>query len=131
MIFSYALFLMMDAVIVCVILAVGAFHGRPSAGPSELMVCGKCQYPVRGISTFQCPECGADLREVGIVPPGSRKSNAGARASALIAWTILIFIISSIASAKIFTFVPRTSTTQTILGFSPKSIAPSQIELQV
>ncbi len=28
--------------------------------------CGGCGYPCRGISTFQCPECGADLREVGM-----------------------------------------------------------------
>jgi hypothetical protein len=29
--------------------------------------CGKCGYLVRGLSTFICPECGSDLREVGIV----------------------------------------------------------------
>jgi|GEM_PF-2193705 len=29
-------------------------------------VCGKCAYPVRGLSTPICPECGADRRVVGI-----------------------------------------------------------------
>ena len=28
--------------------------------------CGKCGYSVRHLTTFNCPECGADLREVGI-----------------------------------------------------------------
>lgn len=28
--------------------------------------CGRCGYAVRGVSTTQCPECGADLTEVGI-----------------------------------------------------------------
>ena len=30
-------------------------------------VCGKCGYNVTGIPTFTCPECGSDLRKVGIV----------------------------------------------------------------
>lgn len=29
-------------------------------------VCGKCSYEVRGLPSFVCPECGSDLREVGI-----------------------------------------------------------------
>jgi hypothetical protein len=32
--------------------------------------CGKCGYAVRGLPTFICPECGSDLREVGILTPG-------------------------------------------------------------
>ena len=30
-------------------------------------VCGKCGYIVKGLSTLTCPECGSDLRDVGIV----------------------------------------------------------------
>ncbi len=33
--------------------------------------CGRCGYNVRGMPTFVCPECGADVREVGIRPPAS------------------------------------------------------------
>jgi predicted RNA-binding Zn-ribbon protein involved in translation (DUF1610 family) len=35
--------------------------------------CGRCGYDVRGLSSFTCPECGSDLREVGIVRPRSRR----------------------------------------------------------
>lgn len=35
---------------------------------SEPAKCGACGYAVRGLTTFTCPECGADLREVGMIP---------------------------------------------------------------
>lgn len=31
------------------------------------MSCGRCGYSVAGLTQLMCPECGADLREVGIV----------------------------------------------------------------
>jgi hypothetical protein len=34
-------------------------------------VCGKCRYCVRGITSLVCPECGSDLREVGIIAPNA------------------------------------------------------------
>jgi class 3 adenylate cyclase len=37
-------------------------RGRRAAGPT----CGHCGYAVAGLPTFTCPECGSDLREVGI-----------------------------------------------------------------
>ncbi len=36
-------------------------------------VCGRCGYIVRGVAELKCPECGEDLREVGIIAPGRRK----------------------------------------------------------
>jgi len=45
--------------------------GRRSPSPAgAVAVCGQCGYNVRGLSTFICPECGGDLREVGIVKGG-------------------------------------------------------------
>ena len=38
-----------------------------NTGPDS--VCGRCGYSVRDLTTMTCPECGADLREVGIIPP--------------------------------------------------------------
>lgn len=39
--------------------------GRRSGGDGEPR-CGRCGYLARGLSELNCPECGADLREVGI-----------------------------------------------------------------
>jgi|GEM_PF-3506580 len=48
---------------------------------TEESVCGHCGYAVRGLDSFTCPECGSDLREVGIVAPSpttlSRCGNCG------------------------------------------------------
>jgi hypothetical protein len=35
-------------------------------------LCGHCRYCIRGITTLTCPECGSDLREVGIIAPNIR-----------------------------------------------------------
>ena len=42
---------------------------RVGNGP---MSCGACGYQVQGLQSLNCPECGADLREVGIVPLATR-----------------------------------------------------------
>ncbi|MEM9111381.1 MAG: hypothetical protein AAGC72_15305 [Planctomycetota bacterium] len=62
------------------LLALGLYLNRrwfSDAGPyggisrdHRLPSCGQCGYAVRGIETLACPECGADLREVGIIMPG-------------------------------------------------------------
>lgn len=44
--------------------------GRYPRGPRvQAPCCGNCHYPVRGMPTFVCPECGSDVREAGIVLP--------------------------------------------------------------
>lgn len=56
-----------------------ARHRRHHAGTAD-PACGHCGYLVKGLSTFTCPECGSDLREVGITrrptvgPAGARRS---------------------------------------------------------
>ena len=63
---------------VAAVLAVGGFfwarwwrRRRPRALAGE-STCGKCGYVVTTLPTFTCPECGSDLREVGIVSPLTR-----------------------------------------------------------
>src|SRR5882757_2082183 len=41
--------------------------------------CGHCGYAVTGLPTFVCPECGSDLREVGI-HKGSKSAKRAAAA---------------------------------------------------
>ena len=49
--------------------------------------CGRCGYSTRALTSFDCPECGGDLREVGIVPPRRR---LGTRSAALLALVLTV-----------------------------------------
>jgi hypothetical protein len=61
---------------------------RPrGSGDPNLMACGACGYAVRGVQTTSCPECGADLREVGIARPRTAGGNAAW-------WVVLIAVIA-------------------------------------
>jgi class 3 adenylate cyclase/predicted RNA-binding Zn-ribbon protein involved in translation (DUF1610 family) len=62
-------------VVLLIASAVVWWRRRARAGRGDLATCGHCGYAVTGLTTFTCPECGSDLREVGIVrgrnaPPG-------------------------------------------------------------
>lgn len=50
-------------------------HRRLAAESAGSATCGQCGYALRGTTAFECPECGADLREVGMKPP--RDPNKG------------------------------------------------------
>ncbi|MEM9418820.1 MAG: hypothetical protein AAGA25_07210 [Planctomycetota bacterium] len=52
-----------------------------------LAQCGNCGYPARGALSFNCSECGADLREVGIVTPAQRRRPLGPLGFILL-WTL-------------------------------------------
>jgi hypothetical protein len=63
---------------------------RRAAANAADAACGKCGYCTRGISKLTCPECGSDLREVGILPPGvAGPLSFRAR---LICWTLLALL---------------------------------------
>jgi DNA-directed RNA polymerase subunit RPC12/RpoP len=51
-----------------VIVGVVIFRLYKQASDKPPLSCPACSYPVKGISTLNCPECGADFREVGITP---------------------------------------------------------------
>jgi class 3 adenylate cyclase len=42
------------------------FRRRSQGSAGAEGACGHCGYLVRGLTTFTCPECGSDLRQVGI-----------------------------------------------------------------
>jgi hypothetical protein len=64
--------------------------------PLNLSGCGKCGYPAKGLSTFQCPECGSDLRVVGIIPPGMNRR--GRRFGLVVFWTIFLLVVAVVAT---------------------------------
>ena len=61
--------------------------------------CARCGYNLRSITTFFCPECGADLRETGMIPPAAKNRVGFLIAAAVTVGIILILVIfASIAS---------------------------------
>ncbi|QDU34973.1 hypothetical protein KS4_30500 [Poriferisphaera corsica] len=73
-------------------------------------ICGHCGYIVLGIEHMICPECGNDLRKVGIVKVGSEKK----RRTGLI-WGGIVMIIFSLILFFLLTFtVVKTQTIQTV-----------------
>lgn len=112
--------------------------------------CGRCRYCVRGLETFTCPECGSDLREVGILTPGAAKRmRTDAR---LLIWTglsiapslilaqalaqhITPYAVSATRTRAIFVRAPSTNcaiqvkqvgTTHTIGRPQPNAVIPPQ-----
>src|SRR5688572_15999719 len=80
-----------------VVLPVMAFWRRGKrSGDGDLARCGHCGYAVTGLTTFTCPECGSDLREVGIVRRGGggRFARAGSPVVTflrLVGWQLALF----------------------------------------
>jgi hypothetical protein len=72
----------------------GFFFGEPPRKSTD-PICGKCGYCVRGIPSLICPECGSDLREVGIIPPGG---SGVIRLSRVALWTILFPVAAVLLS---------------------------------
>ncbi|MFG0330064.1 MAG: hypothetical protein ACF8PN_09220 [Phycisphaerales bacterium] len=83
-------------------------------------VCGQCAYPVRGVTTFTCPECGCDYRNVGILSPAI--SPGYGPTSFAIAWTLIIFVIGLFVVPLVSTTLgPRVLTAESSYSYRPSS----------
>lgn len=62
-----AAMLFVAALIVALLIRIANALHRPVSedAADERSRCGRCGYPTRGLSSFFCPECGSDRREVG------------------------------------------------------------------
>lgn len=68
------LFLLIAIGIVTLVGLVTFLLGRRSRVRSvKVPCCARCFYAVEGLASLVCPECGADLREVGILTPAMRR----------------------------------------------------------
>ena len=84
--------------------------GRDKARRSDGAVCGRCGYSVKGLESFNCPECGADLREVGIHRPGGV---AGKNVMLILGMVLLVSTMLCCGGGLFFTAVQRSSNIQT------------------
>ncbi len=75
-----------------VLVVVNLLRTRPT-DPSDGGRCGQCGYRVRGIATLQCPECGADLREVGIDTVKSGRPR-GAFLGVAVLWLVFMAVVT-------------------------------------
>lgn len=78
------------AVVVSLVAAIVRWRDRV-----RMPCCGACRYPVEGLSTFTCPECGADLREAGILVPGVRPKHRVDVAEMFAAWAAVAVVALS------------------------------------
>jgi hypothetical protein len=75
-----------------------AVQRDPAAPPA----CGACGYDTTGLTSLTCPECGADLRVVGIRRGRPAELGAGfvvAFVALLLAWAVCGFVLASAVSA--------------------------------
>lgn len=80
---------------------VGFWRRRRDRSDKPVRSCGRCGYDVRGLTTFVCPECGSDLRTVGVVagvPPHPMILLAAGVGSA---WKRLAFLTVVVAAAVV------------------------------
>jgi hypothetical protein len=119
--------------VVGLVIGIGAFMliSRKNRSRASEPACGKCGYAVRGLPTFTCPECGADLREVGIVTSGQRTMSPKARGVLLVLlWTLVLPVPAMILSAVALQATPQTSVTRWHQGLgSPDSAAYERVNL--
>lgn len=65
--------------------------------------CGRCDYSARGLTTFVCPECGGDLREVGILPSEMRGGfgTPSHLSRKLMTWTVVLAVFGFIFTSMV------------------------------
>lgn len=98
--------------------------------------CERCRYPVEGLGSLNCPECGADLRRIGIITRAMEVRRRGHLPGALVAWSLLCLMVGLFARGFIFsTFMTSaptsagTTTTSQTHTLSPNSGAYKSVEI--
>ena len=86
----------------CLLIALRRSWSRKRAKES---VCGNCGYPAKGLPTLTCPECGSDLRDVGIITPKMPRP-FGRLAKAFI-WSTLLPLPAWLVTDMARAIIPR------------------------
>lgn len=92
---------------------------RRSRKREALSSCGKCGYAVQGLTTFSCPECGSDLRAVGIVTP--RSKGMPSPLVFVLLWTLLLPIPSCTLGGLAVAVGPKKTVQRVDLNATPAS----------
>ncbi len=111
MLFGGVIFLLLGLVFVAAVFVAVVLIARGRRGPGSHAdpSCGACGYNVRGLSQLSCPECGADLREVGILTPNMRRGIGPI--GGVVLWSVIQLLPGMIgASLAIAFLVPNVYT---------------------
>ena len=100
------------------------------ARKSNEPICGECGYPVKGLPSFTCPECGFDLRDVGIVTPQMPVPLSPFAKTIIL--TLFLPIPAYVATHTVKEIVPRVSTQRKRVNLTdPRSGAYSSLKITV
>lgn len=84
-------------------------------------ICGACGYNVSGLANMTCPECGNDLRRVGILTPSTPGRPRGPLGG-IIFFTAIVIFVAFVSSSAILSAVPQWhSDTEQMRLASPRS----------
>jgi hypothetical protein len=97
-----------------------ALRRPPTRQPS----CGHCGYAVEGLEALSCPECGSDLRKVGIETPKRRMLHPGLF---ILLWTLLLVIPYITAFTIAMRMGPRVVVADATFGIMSTSGAMPQL----
>lgn len=79
--------------------------------------CERCRYPVAGLTSVHCPECGTNLHLTGVITPTMEMRRRGGLLPAIAAWTYLMGVVC-VAVPALFggIFMVRSTTTAMTSG---------------
>lgn len=82
--------------------------------------CGSCGYPTRGMSSFECPECGADIREAGVKVPGLNDLHGIPLYFGLF-WSIGMLVFALYVAEQLPTIIPNQQRYQYAANLTPRT----------
>lgn len=81
--------------------------GDAANHPSNDLGCGRCGYPICGLASTICPECGADRRVVGVRHARAELPARVRQAIAAVLWTIGFVAVAAILWQQLLPLMPR------------------------
>lgn len=109
--------LFLNGLVIAAILSILAMRARQPRVKTPS--CGKCRYPVEGLTVMTCPECGGDLRQVGILIP--RYSGGITRAMFIALWTLVLPVPAIIITFIVGSALPMDRTSGADMQIIPTS----------
>lgn len=92
--------------------------------------CGHCRYPVEGLTTMTCPECGSDLREVGIITP-ARGTLPGPFVWVVL-WTLLLPFPALFIGRLVYVVAPSSWNNERYVTLQPREAGTfSQVDVTI